>query len=203
MRLGLFSYWVDSYWGGAVAAMAGCLALGALGRMKQTIRARDAAWMGIGFSILANSRPYEGLLLAIGIGVTIVIRMFRGGTPDWQSLVMRGALPMLIPISLTAVFMCFYFRSTTGNPFVSPYQVYNHTYGVMPLRMDLDAADAGSPVSLSAHQGLLHRMGDANISLRQDSSRIHSTAHRRQNRAVNSGSFWDRHWASRCSASGA
>ncbi len=133
MRLGLFSYWVDSYWGGAVAAMAGCLALGALGRMKQTIRARDAAWMGIGISILANSRPYEGLFLAIGIGVTLVVWIVRWGAPDWRALLMRGALPILIPVSLTAVFMGIYFQSTTGSPFVSPYQVYNDTYGVMPL----------------------------------------------------------------------
>jgi hypothetical protein len=101
--------------------------------MKRTIRSRDAVWMGIGVSILANSRPYEGLLLAIGIGVTLVARIVRRGSPDWRSLLMRGALPMLIPVSLTAVFMCIYFQSTTGNPFVSPYQVYNHTYGVMPL----------------------------------------------------------------------
>ena len=101
--------------------------------MKRTIRARDAVWMGIGVSILANSRPYEGLLLTIGIGVTLLVRIVRRGSPDWRSLLVKGALPMLIPVSLTAVFMCVYFHSTTGNPFVSPYQVYNRTYGVMPL----------------------------------------------------------------------
>jgi hypothetical protein len=133
MRLGLFSYWVDSYWGGAVAAIGGCLALGALGRMKRTIRAVDAVWMGIGVSILANSRPYEGLLLSIGIGVTLLVWIVRRSAPDWRSLLLWGVLPMLIPVSLTAVFMCIYFQSTTGSPFVSPYQMYNHTYGVMPL----------------------------------------------------------------------
>jgi hypothetical protein len=133
IRLGLFSYWVDSYWGGAVAAIGGCLALGALGRMKRTIRAGDAFWMGIGVSILANSRPYEGMLLSIGIGATLVCWIARRGAPYWQSLLKRALIPMLVPVCLTAIFMGIYFRSTTGSPFVSPYQVYNRAYGVIPL----------------------------------------------------------------------
>jgi hypothetical protein len=133
MRLGLFSYWVNSYWGGAVAAIGGCLALGALGRMKRGIRAGDAAWMGIGASVLASSRPFEGLLLCVAIGVTLLVWIVRRGTPDWRSLALRGALPMSIPIALTAVLTGVYFQNTTGSPFVSPYQAYNASYGVMPL----------------------------------------------------------------------
>ncbi len=45
LRLGLFSYWVDSYWGGAVGAIGGCLALGALGRLKHRTRVVDAFWL--------------------------------------------------------------------------------------------------------------------------------------------------------------
>ena len=133
LRLGLFSYWVDSYWGGAVAAIGGCLVLGALGRMRRTIRPRDAFWMGLGAAILANSRPYEGLALSLGAGVTLCLWIYRRGATDWRSLLLRGALPLSIPLALAAAFMCVYFRSTTGSPLVSPYQVYNNTYGVMPL----------------------------------------------------------------------
>lgn len=133
MRLGLFSYWVNSYWGGAVPAIGGCLALGALGRMKHAIRARDAAWLGIGASILASSRPFEGLLLSVAIGVTLLVWIVRRGTPDWRSLALRGALPISIPLALTAILTGIYFQSTTGSPIVSPYQAYNAFYGVMPL----------------------------------------------------------------------
>src|SRR5215472_1380480 len=57
IRFGSFNYWANSYWGGAVSAMGGALVLGALAWLKQQHRARNALIMGIGFAILATSRP--------------------------------------------------------------------------------------------------------------------------------------------------
>src|SRR6516165_8516515 len=61
VRLGTFSYWVDSYWGGTVTALAGALALGALPRIKEKRRVRDSLTLAFGTSLLAYTRPYEGL----------------------------------------------------------------------------------------------------------------------------------------------
>src|SRR5207237_7182217 len=67
INLGVLSYWTNAYWGGAVSATGGALVLGALPRLRKWRRAGDAVALGIGLSILAISRPYEGLALSITV----------------------------------------------------------------------------------------------------------------------------------------
>jgi len=63
-RIAMFSYWANSYCGGAVAAIGGALVLGAWPRIVRHQRLGDGLLLGLGLAILANSQPYEGFILA-------------------------------------------------------------------------------------------------------------------------------------------
>jgi hypothetical protein len=138
IRLGTFSYWANSYWGGAVAATGGALVLGALPRIKQSQRVRDALLMGLGLAIVANSRPYEGLFFGLPVAGALAVWMFgpkrnprsdaKEGGRRWTHV----ALPLFIMTVLTGSAMAYYFWRTTGSPWQVPFLVHARTYVPVP-----------------------------------------------------------------------
>ena len=133
IRLGLFSYWMNSYWGGAVAAFGGALVLGALPRLMRHPRLRYALLLGLGLAILANSRPYEGFILSLPVAAALLAWVLRKKRLPLSVLVPRVFLPLLGLLALTAAAMGYYFHRVTGNPFRMPYQVHLDTYGMAPI----------------------------------------------------------------------
>ncbi|HET9177512.1 MAG TPA: hypothetical protein VFQ24_04055 [Terriglobia bacterium] len=132
IRFGSFNYWANSYWGGAVAAMGGALVLGALPRLKQEHRVRNVLLMGLGFAILANSRPYEGLFFSIPIAVALLAWLWKLKRPEFGYALKSVVVPLLAVLALTVVGMGYYFWRTTGNPLSPPYVVYERTYNPVP-----------------------------------------------------------------------
>ena len=88
--LAINSYWMNSYWGGAVAAIGGALLLGGYARVVRRRQTAYALAMGLGLAILANTRPYEGLIFAVPIMVAFFIPK-----PRWTALILIAAL--LVP----------------------------------------------------------------------------------------------------------
>ena len=131
VRLGAFSYWANSYWGGAVAALGGALLLGAWPRIKRSQRLRDSLLMGLGFAILATSRPYEGFFFSIPILGALIFWIFRRRAKLWLCL-SRVVVPCSIPLAVTFAFMLYYFWRTTGHPLLSPYVISMRTYAIDP-----------------------------------------------------------------------
>ena len=57
MRIATYSYWIESYWGGSVAAFGGALILGAMPRLMRKPNASMALVLALGALIVANTRP--------------------------------------------------------------------------------------------------------------------------------------------------
>jgi hypothetical protein len=133
IRLGAFSYWANSYFGGAVVAIGGALVLGALPRIKRHQRVVDALLMGLGLAILANSRPYEGLVFSLPIGVVLLAWIWTNARSESKRSIWRVALPLGLVLILTAGAMLYYFWRTTGSPFRTPYLLNLETYDSVPL----------------------------------------------------------------------
>jgi hypothetical protein len=130
VRWGMFSYWMESYWGGAAAALGGALAAGALPRLVRGPSIGTAAVLGASLLILANSRPFEGFLFSLLVLGALVLWTLRRGTPDLARLFVHLVLPLTVVLFLGMLGMGYYFWRITGNPFRMPYQVHEATYEV-------------------------------------------------------------------------
>jgi len=131
LRFGVLSYWDNSYFGGALAATGGALVLGALPRIMRRQRVRDAILMAIGVAMLANTRPYEGLVLTIVVAGGLISWVAKK-RPASAILLRRVALPMVLALGLAGGATSYYFWRVTGNPLRMPQQVNRETYAVAP-----------------------------------------------------------------------
>src|SRR5216683_3175089 len=130
LKFGIASYWMNSYWGGATAAIGGALVLGALPRIAKRPKIRDAILLGLGVAILANSRPYEGFLLCIPAAAWFFWWLI-GRTKSQQPLRVRlqnVLAPLALVLVLTAAFMGYYNWRLTRNPLLLPHVLNKRTY---------------------------------------------------------------------------
>ncbi len=96
-EFGPLCLWTNSYWGGSLAAVAGCLVFGALPRLQREFRTRDALLLGFGLGAHMLVRQFESVLLVLAI--TLFFIPFR----NWRLI--RQILPFAVAGSAPAVLL--------------------------------------------------------------------------------------------------
>jgi hypothetical protein len=120
LKIALFSYWVNSYWGGAVPAAGGALVLGAWGRIRRKPSSGSAALMGLGLVLLAASRPFEGLALSLIVAIAMIAR---------RRLTLQVVLPIALILFCGITFMLREQKAVTGRWFLPAYTINQQMYG--------------------------------------------------------------------------
>ena len=134
LRVGLFSYWMNSYWGGAAAATGGALVVGAFPRILRRWRMRDAALMGMGMLILSNSRPFEGLIFCGPIAVGLIVALWKNQKGlARKTVLLRFVIPLIVAGAVGGGFLAYYNFRGTGHPFLFPYTINDRTYLTTPI----------------------------------------------------------------------
>lgn len=133
MRLGLFSYWINTYHGGAsLVALGGALVLGSLPRIKRTSRLLDWLLLATGTALLAVSRPFEGMLLCIPVTIALLHWLCYGKNRPVGRKLLRCTVPALAILIAAGSWMAYYDFRAFGNPITPPYSVDRATYAVAP-----------------------------------------------------------------------
>jgi hypothetical protein len=132
-RISVLGYWMNSYWGGAVAAIGGCLLLGALPRLaRKQVKSKDVVLAAVGLVILANTRPFEGLLMSAAAFVALLFWRMRQRRSVTQLLSPRCLVPFILVCGAGGLLDGYYNYRVTGNAFLMPYVLHYQHYQSAP-----------------------------------------------------------------------
>ncbi|MBZ5590606.1 MAG: hypothetical protein LAP39_00105 [Acidobacteriia bacterium] len=127
IQFGPLNQWMNGYWGGAVSATAGCLVFGALPRLRESYRTRDAALLGLGLALQLLTRPYESILLVVCVALFFLPVLRR--RDEWPRL--ARALPAVVLVVAPAIALTLFQNwQVTGSWTTLPYVLSRYQYGV-------------------------------------------------------------------------
>ena len=132
LRLGILSYWMNGYWSGSLVAAGGALVFGAWPRLQRHPNARDSALLALGLAVLANTRPYEGLIYSLPFAFAMVLWIARAQRPPLSVLLSKVVLPLLLVLIPAGLATAKYYQAVTGSPFRLTYQINRSTYAMAP-----------------------------------------------------------------------
>src|SRR5262245_134368 len=113
-------------------ALGGALLLGGVRRVFDERGWTSAAAMGVGASILACTRPYEGLLVTIPVGLALVRWLVRPGPISMRGKLGRVVLPGACVAGAGLAWMLYYNWRVTGDPMLLPHTLYAQQHPYLP-----------------------------------------------------------------------
>jgi hypothetical protein len=137
LRIGVLSYWMNSYEGGSVPAIGGALALGAIGRIWRTREFGHAATWAAGISVMLLSRPYDAAVLAISSAAILWWLCRKSIKPRF-----RAFAPALLVLAVSFTAIAYNDYRVTGDALTLPYQAHDRQYAMasmfllLPLRRE-------------------------------------------------------------------
>jgi hypothetical protein len=131
-QLGPLTYWMNSYWGGAVSGIAGCLVFGAMGRLLPLPNGRgseagdrsvtrNAILLGAGLGLELLTRPYECVFLAAIVAMFLLFH--------WKRLALTAPLVIAATLPFLSLILA-QNRAVTGSWTTLPYMASRDQYGV-------------------------------------------------------------------------
>ncbi len=125
--------WSQSFWGGGPAMIGGALLFGALPRLARRPTVPTSLGLAIGLVLLANSRPFEGFLVALLAAGTLLVLWVRSRTLTASTIIARVLIPAAVVLVPCVAAMAFYNRSITGSVTRMPYSLYEAAYNPVPI----------------------------------------------------------------------
>jgi hypothetical protein len=132
LRLGILSYWMNTYWCASVAALGGALVLGAWPRLWRRRSPAVSLTLAIGLIIMANSRPYEGLVFSIPIAIAMLARLAGLDRRRLEQSLARVVIPIAALLFVGGAATGFYYDRVTGSPVVMTYELNRGQYATAP-----------------------------------------------------------------------
>ncbi len=160
IEFGPLSPWTNSYWGGSLAAAAGCLVFGALPRLRTSARTRDAALLGAGLGLHLLIRQYESIFLLLAVALFFLPDIRRGVRLRPPVRLATVAMLAMLPAMVVTLFQN---HAVTGSWTTVPEALSQYQYGVpaaltfqanpLPHRPLTPQQAADYRMQVSFHQG--------------------------------------------------
>jgi hypothetical protein len=131
LRLGILSYWMNTYWCASVAALGGALVLGAWPRLRKRMRPVHGIVLAVGLLLLANSRPFEGLVFSIPVALAMLAWLIGNYRAQFKRTLPALAL-LLVVVAAGVAATAYYYDRVTGSPWRMTYTVNRDQYSAAP-----------------------------------------------------------------------